>query len=167
MLAILLTALISFLLTSLFGHVIHWSIHQSWSGRANYCHMAHHLRLYPPSDFSSEVYREAGDDSTPKFFAISAVPLVLAPFILLACGIISLPIMITILIVEVLMGFLHYHLHDAFHIKNHWLYRIPIIKNYFNHWVYLHYLHHIKMNTNFGIFTFHWDKVLGSFWDDE
>jgi hypothetical protein len=161
--SILFVIVLTFLVTSLFGHTIHWALHQPWSGKVHKAHMTHHLKLYPPTDFTSEVYRDAGRDSTPKFFLIAAMPLILAPIVLCVLGIISWQIMLTILIVEGLMGFLHDYLHDAFHIKGHWLYGIPLIGRWFRNLVKLHYLHHVDMSSNFGIFTFHWDQILGSF----
>ena len=163
MLAILFTLLISYLVTSLFGYVVHWSLHQSWAGKLNEAHMTHHLQLYPPSDFTSETYRSAGKDSTPKFFAVAAIPLIVAPIILYAFGILPLSLMITVLAVEAVMGFLHDYFHDSFHIKNHWLNRAPLLNVIFGRWIQLHYLHHVDMNFNYGIFSFHWDKIFKSF----
>lgn len=163
--AIILTILVSFLATTLFGHTVHWSLHQTWTGMVHEAHMTHHLRLYPPSDYTSAVYRNAGKDSTPRFFAIAAIPLVLAPIILWFVGWLSLTLMIVALSVEALMGFLHNYLHDAFHIERHWLYSAPFIGTWFGRLVGLHYLHHVDMSKNFGIFTFHWDKVFRTFWD--
>ena len=159
--AILFTILFSYLITTLFGHVVHWSLHQSWTGKVNTAHMTHHLKLYPPSDYLSDTYRQAGKDSTPKFFALAALPLIITPIVLWAVGVLSLSIMITIMVMEGLMGFLHNYLHDAFHIRNHWLTRF--MPHIFNRWVELHYQHHVDMNTNFGIFSFHWDRLLGTF----
>jgi sterol desaturase/sphingolipid hydroxylase (fatty acid hydroxylase superfamily) len=157
--AILLTILISYLVTTLFGHVVHWSLHQSWTGAVNRSHMTHHLKLYPPSDYLSDVYRQAGKDSTPKFFILAALPLIITPPILWAVGILPLSVMIIIMAMEGLMGFLHNYLHDAFHIRNHWLTSLPI----FNYWVKMHYQHHVDMQANFGIFSFHWDRIFGSY----
>jgi len=164
MMAILLTILISFIVTTLFGHVVHWSLHQKWSGSVHQSHMTHHLKLYPPTDYTSKVYREAGKDSTPKFFAIAAIPLVLAPIVFWLCGVLPLSLAATVIGVEALMGFLHNYLHDSFHIQNHWLYRVPLLGDIFNRWVDLHYLHHVDMSKNYGIFTFHWDRFFGTFW---
>ena len=164
MVAVLITIIICFLVTTLFGHSVHWALHQTWTGSVHNAHMTHHLKLYPPSDYTSEVYREAGADSTPKFFALAAIPLILTPIILWATGVVSLSIMITALVVEGLMGFLHNYLHDAFHIKKHWLYGIPFLGVIFGKWVATHYLHHVDMSKNFGIFTFHWDKIFGTHW---
>jgi sterol desaturase/sphingolipid hydroxylase (fatty acid hydroxylase superfamily) len=165
MLSVVLTILVSYLVTTLFGHVVHWSLHQPWTGWLNNAHMTHHQRLYPPYDYLSDVYRQAGKDSTPKFFAIAAIPLIVAPPILWAVGALPLPMMITILVMELVIGFLHNYLHDAFHIRKHWLYRVPVIKSWFGNWVNLHWQHHIDMQSNFGIFSFFWDRVFSTYVD--
>jgi sterol desaturase/sphingolipid hydroxylase (fatty acid hydroxylase superfamily) len=121
------------------------------------------LILYPPSDYVSKEYRQAGRDSTPKFFAIAGIPLILAPIVLWYFGIIGMPVAITVIVVEALMGFLHNYLHDAFHIKDHWLYRIYAIRRLFAHWTAIHYLHHVEMSKNYGIFTYFWDRVFGTY----
>jgi sterol desaturase/sphingolipid hydroxylase (fatty acid hydroxylase superfamily) len=163
MLAFLLTLLFSFLLTTLFGYVVHWALHQNWSGSVHVSHMTHHLKLYPPEDFSSETYRDAGKDNSFKFFALAAIPLIIIPIALWCAGILSLGLMLVVLLMEALMGFLHDYLHDVFHISNHWLSRTPILKGFFAKWVKLHYQHHVDMKTNYGIFSFLWDKILGTF----
>lgn len=166
MLAILLTAIICFFISSLFGYVVHRSLHQKWTGRLNIAHMTHHLKLYPPSDYLSDVYRNPGKDNTVKIFALAAIPLVLIPIILGILKIISLTLVITALLVMGVMGLLHDRLHDAFHIKNHFLTRIPGFRDIFAYWNRLHYLHHVDMQKNFGIFLFHWDHIFRTFWKE-
>src|SRR5512135_1267875 len=107
MLPILLTALVAFFISSLFGYVVHRSLHQTWTGRLNKKHMTHHLILYPPTDYLSDKYRQAGIDNTVVTFAIAAIPLVAVPIILGLMGILPLSLVITALIVMGLMGFLH------------------------------------------------------------
>jgi sterol desaturase/sphingolipid hydroxylase (fatty acid hydroxylase superfamily) len=165
MLAIIITVLITFFVSSLFGYVLHKSLHQQWSGRLHTAHMNHHLLQYPPSNYLSEVYRDAGADSTPKFFLIGALPLIIAPIVLWAVGWLPLSVMITALVVEALMGFLHNYLHDAFHIRDHWLYRVPLINKVFKRWVHIHFIHHVKMESNYGIFYFMIDRLLGTYQD--
>jgi sterol desaturase/sphingolipid hydroxylase (fatty acid hydroxylase superfamily) len=166
MVAILLTILFTYLFTSLFGYVVHWSLHQNWTGKLNEKHMTHHLKLYPPSDYTSEEYRRAGKDNTVVTFAIASVPVVLAPLTLWLLGVFTLGMMIAALLVMAFMGFSHDYLHDAFHIKNHFLSRWSLTKDIFKRWVDLHYLHHVDMGKNYGIFVFHWDRILGTFWRD-
>lgn len=164
MMAIFLTLLVSFFATTLFGHVVHWSLHQTWTGLVHQAHMTHHLKLYPPSDYTSKVYRNAGKDSTPKFFAVAAIPMILTPIVLWFCGVLPLSLMIAALSMEGVLGFLHNYLHDAFHIEKHWLYGAPFLGVIFGKWVATHYLHHVDMSKNYGIFTFHWDRFFGTFW---
>lgn len=163
MLAVFLTILISFLVTTLFGYAIHWSLHQTWAGQFNVAHMTHHLKLYPPEDFTSDVYRHAGKDSTPKFFAVAAIPLILTPILLWAFGVLALHLAVIVLVVEGTMGFLHDYIHDAFHINNHWMSRVPVLKDIFKKWVDIHYVHHVDMTKNYGIFTFLWDRLIGTY----
>src|SRR5690606_14550661 len=82
MLSILFIVLFYFV-TNLVGHVVHWILHQKWAGFLNKAHMAHHELLYPPADYLSETYRMPDfKESTPKFFAIAAIPLLLSPVFL-------------------------------------------------------------------------------------
>jgi hypothetical protein len=166
MLAILLTAIITFFISSLFGYVVHYGLHQKWTGRFNNAHMTHHLRLYPPSDYVSDKYRKAGKDNTLFVFGAAAIPLVALPIVLGISHLLPLALVITSLIVMVMMSFLHSYLHDAFHIRNHWLLSSPVIGKVFARWVHIHWLHHVDMNTNYGIFLFHWDHVFKTYWKD-
>lgn len=161
---IIIFAIISFFISGLFGYIVHWSLHQTWSGNLNKKHMTHHLILYPASDYTSEQYRNAGKDNSVITFGLLALPLIAFPIILGVIGILPLSIVFTILIVMGIMGFLHNYLHDVFHIKNHFLNKIPVIKHIFTRWNYLHYLHHVNMKTNYGIFLFHWDKLFKTYY---
>jgi len=166
MIPIILTALLSFFVSSLFGYVVHRSLHQTWTGKLNQKHMTHHMILYPPTDYLSDKYRDAGVDNTVYIFGAAAIPLVAIPIVMGVMGLISLSLVITALVVMGVMGFLHSYLHDSFHIKNHWLLSVPVIGYIFSKWVKLHYLHHVDMQKNFGIFLFHWDHVFRTFWKD-
>jgi hypothetical protein len=163
MIHILLTIIISFFVTTLFGHIMHWSLHQRWVRKFTKSHMTHHLILYPPKSYLSDKYKYAGKDSTLRFFVFASLPMILAPIILGALGILGWHLVITVLATELLIGFLHNYLHDSFHIKNHWIYRVPLLRDIFGVWVKLHYLHHVDMGKNYGIFTFHWDKIFNTF----
>lgn len=159
--AILITLVVVFLITTLFGYVVHRSLHQSWTGRLNRAHMTHHLKLYPPSDFYSKEYRDPGKDNTVRIFAAAALPLIALPIVLGVCGILSIGLTILVIIETLFIGWLHDYLHDSFHIINHRLNKYAIFKR----WTQLHYLHHVDMKTNYGIFSFHWDRLFRTFWD--
>lgn len=155
---------VTYLVVTLFGFVVHRSLHQPWSGKLNKSHMTHHLKLYPPSDYLSDVYRDPGRDNTVKIFAFFAVPLVVLPILLAVFGVLSASLAIVIVVEMLFIGWLHDYIHDAFHIRNHLLTRLPIIKSVFAKWSALHYSHHVDMQKNFGIFSFHWDRVFRTFW---
>ncbi len=163
MIAFLLTIFISFIATTFFGYVVHWSLHQSWAGRFNQSHMTHHLKLYPPEDYTSDTYRSAGKDNTVITFAVASLPMIAFPIVLGLFGIIGWFLVATALFVELSLGFLHWYIHDAFHIKNHWMSRVPWLKDIFQVWNGLHYTHHVDMGTNYGIFVFHWDRLFKTF----
>lgn len=164
MVVVLISIIITYTIASLFGYVIHWSLHQPWAGKFNSSHMAHHLKLYPPIDFTSEIYRKAGADSTTKFFAIASLPLIITPIVLCFVGFIPVLCLIAILLTEAIVGFLSDYLHDSFHIKNHWMTCLPVVQVIFERWIHLHYLHHVDMSKNYGIFSFHWDRLFKTFW---
>ena len=163
MIAILLTFLISYFAVTLAGYLIHWSLHQKWTGQFHKSHMTHHLELYPPDDFTSTTYRHAGKDSTPKFFVILASPFIILPILLTVFGVLPWHLLLIILFMEGLMGFFHDYIHDGFHVNGHWMARVPVFRVIFRKWVVLHYIHHVDMEKNYGIFLFHWDKIFRTF----
>jgi hypothetical protein len=167
MLAILLTILITFFVGNLFGYVVHRILHKPWSGYLYKKHLVHHQVLYPPTNYVSDKYRNAGKDNTARTFIIIALPLIILPIILWLVGCLPLFLMITVLVVEGLVGFFNNYLHDSFHIRDHWMYQVPLFGLLFKHWVYLHWLHHVRTDTNYSIFWFVPDKLFGTFWNDK
>lgn len=163
MLAFFLTLLITYLATTLFGFIVHWSLHQKWAGRFNNSHMTHHLKLYPPEDYVSETYRHAGKDNTVITFTFASIPMISFPILLGWLGLLAWPLVVAVIVCELVVGVLHWYIHDAFHIKNHWMGRVPGLRDIFQVWNRLHYLHHVDMRKNYGIFVFHWDRVFGTF----
>lgn len=158
MIGFILTSITAFLVTTLFGQVIHWSLHQPWSGRFNKSHMTHHLVLYPVSSYKSERYRDPGKDSTVKTFGLVALPLLAAPILLFLFGKLSLFLTLWSLAEMLILGWLHDSIHDSFHLHKSFWSRLPGYKA----WAKKHYLHHVNMQKNFGIFTFFWDRLFGT-----
>lgn len=163
MAVVVLTVIVTYVVASLFGYVMHRFLHSSKSGFLNVAHMTHHRLLYPPDDYLSDTYRKAGRDSTPKYFALGAVPMVLLPIVLGLCGVLNWTVVVTAMLTLGLMGFLHDYLHDAFHVRNHRLTRVPLLNMFFNRWVMLHFQHHVNMDSNYGIFTYWLDRLFGTF----
>jgi len=159
MLTLLFLLAFTFVGITFFGYGVHWMLHQKWMGKYYTAHMAHHEKLYPPTDFLSETYRDAGAESTFWFFLISGAPLVILPVVLLFLGKLSFFVTALVVIEAVTLGLVSNYLHDSFHIKDHFL----NFFSWFKTLVKLHYQHHVDMNTNFGIFFFLWDKLFKTF----
>jgi lathosterol oxidase len=147
------------IITTFYGYWVHWALHQKFTGKYNRSHMTHHLKLYPPTDFMSDVYRDPGKDNTVIIFTAASLPLLCAPAVLYflgACGLITAVLMFVEMLV---IGLMNDRIHDAFHINNHWMNKVPGFAGTKD----LHFIHHVNMKANFGIFYFFWDKWLGSF----
>jgi len=121
--------------------------------------MRHHLILYPPEDYYSKTYRDAGSDSTTKFFVAISVPVVTVLILILAMLGLPLSVILLALYEVAFLGWLHDYVHDAFHISDHWLSKYTFFKKL----DVLHFNHHADMSKNFGIYVFHWDKVFKTF----
>lgn len=160
MLSVVLVGLIAYLLTSLLGYVIHWAIHRPWAGKAYRAHRAHHIDLYPPGKLISDEYRFAGSQSTVYTFLLAFSPLLLLPIILAIVGWFSIAQAIAALVAMGLVGLLNDIIHDSFHVKNHWLSRL--IPGY-DRMQQLHFIHHVNMKKNFGIYSFFWDRLFRTF----
>lgn len=163
MLSVLLTIPISFMILSLFGYVLHRMLHQPYMGKFYRSHLVHHFKLYPPEHFSSLVYREPGKDNTVIVFLMFGAPLIVLPIVLCFWGVISWPVFVCASICLAVFGGLNNYLHDAFHLTEHWLLRY----GWFKRLVALHYLHHVHVQSNYGIYWFGWDKVFGSYWSKQ
>lgn len=158
----LFVLLLAFFSITLFGYVVHRLLHLPLMGVFHKSHMRHHI-LYPAEDYLSDKYRSAGKDSTFIFFAIASLPLLVIPVLFYWLGIFSFQLFAFTIFVMSLLGLAHNYLHNAFHIKNHWMHRFFLTKHIFNIWTNLHYFHHKEMDTNFGIFFFWWDKLFKTF----
>lgn len=159
---ILLIIIIVYVVISLFAYFAHKSLHQKWSGKYNKSHMAHHIALYPADNYLSEKYRDAGKDDAIWFFAIISVPILLLPIIL---GIIGMPLHLVIIsIIEMLfLGYFNNFIHHAYHVKNHWISKVPVINILYRKLQHLHYIHHKYMQKNLGIFDFTWDVLFKTY----
>lgn len=149
-----------FFLLSLLGYITHYAFHQKWSGVFYRKHMTHHLVLYPADRFMSDAYRDSGKDNTVWMFAAVFAPFVLTALLLTVFSVISLGIGLCIFAEMTIIGVLNNYLHDAFHLSSSVWHRWPG----FQKLKALHLNHHIRMDTNYGIFSFYWDKWIGTYW---
>jgi hypothetical protein len=157
--AAVLVSILTFFVLTFLGYVSHWSFHQRWSKRFYSAHMSHHKILYPPSDFYSDKYRDAGKDNTTFLFALMFAPLVLTAIAITVFHIIPLLFGIIILTEMFLFGVFNNVFHDSFHIRKTFWHRFK----FFHKLIGLHIEHHNNMRRNFGILFFWPDKVFKTF----
>jgi sterol desaturase/sphingolipid hydroxylase (fatty acid hydroxylase superfamily) len=150
-------------LTTLFGYWSHYALHQSWSGKLNRAHMTHHQVLYDvsqdPDNYLSETYRDPGGDNTVRIFAALSLPVLAIPIILGLFNVVSWWLVVAMLTEMLFIGYLHDMIHDAFHLRNHWLYKLSA----FRRWSKLHFVHHLDMSKNYGIYGHLCDRIFGTF----
>lgn len=167
MLALLLVFLVTTVGTTFFGYWAHKSLHMKIMSFFSKSHSVHHDKLYPINDFKSEKYRSAGKDSTVIFFAVASLPVLAIPLLLSLLGILSLFQALFSIATMLFIGWAHDYIHSLFHLKTHWLQKVPVLVNYYNKLEKLHYLHHVDDSKNFGILTFVWDKLFKTMKTDE
>lgn len=144
---------------TLTGWFVHWIMHQRWSGRLYRSHMTHHVKLYPPSNFLSETYRDAGaDNGSFVFFPAVALPCLIGGLLLFWAGV-DLVTLGGVAMTAIGLGFVHDYFHTAFHLEHTWLNRFK----WFQELRRKHLIHHRRVKTNLGVITFVWDKVFRSY----
>jgi len=163
MFEILATIAITWVFGTLWGWGTHKFIHQRYAGPLFKQHLHHHVKHYPCHDFTSDVYRQGKRDSSVYIFLALCIPIGIFPILLWKYEVISLAAMIVSLLNMAFIGFLNSWIHDTFHLNNHWLSKLPLIKRFYEKLVQQHYTHHKYVQSNFGIFSFSWDKILGSY----
>jgi sterol desaturase/sphingolipid hydroxylase (fatty acid hydroxylase superfamily) len=154
MFSIVIVSLFGLILGDGLGYFIHMFLHSPRSGQAFRAHMNHHLKQYPTTSYLSEKYRSPGKDNT--VFIFGAVLLVLCSLMF-----IFLPLRFAIILSAefLVLGLLNDYLHDRFHIHPHWLEKYK----FFHKLRATHYLHHRDMKTNYGIFSFIFDRMCGTY----
>jgi sterol desaturase/sphingolipid hydroxylase (fatty acid hydroxylase superfamily) len=158
---LIVIVLLTLVLASFLGHLVHWSLHRPWAGPAYRGHMEHHDSMYPPDDLLSSTYRRV---STPVSGTVITFFAVLAIFLGAFCGLmmeLSAPwwTIVGPAILVGLLAFAHDVVHDSFHVKGHSFERFAWFMRMREH----HFQHHRDMGSNFGILSFVWDRLLGTF----
>lgn len=156
MLGALFAALVAYTITAFLGYVVHWVMHQRWSGPLRKAHMVHHLVLYPPKDLVSVSYRSAGSSSSAWAFVAALIPLMCVPVVLALLTIVSWTSAALAFAAMAFVGITSDVVHDSFHVRDHFLSRV--IPRYADMRA-LHFQHHRNMKRNFGIFSFICDRL--------
>ncbi len=177
MLSILLTLLGAFVFTEIVGYFIHIVLHSQKIEFLSRGHMIHHMKIYGadmPQRPNSQ-YR----DSTENRWSILGVGLEwLIPIftiIALVFGVAHYFELYSIHFFVFISGslawgyFLFGYMHSSMHLKDFWMLKVPYLKDWYLKIRKYHDIHHLhisddgKMNVNYGICFFIFDRLFGSF----
>ena len=169
---VLESVICSCLVAEFSGYWLHRLLHSDKLPFLSRNHMAHHLLLYGPTQpMRADNYK----DATHGRFSLGNVGLEwLAPsaLLLIVCwGVLFLlrvPPIYQVIVLGTLVVwpfFTFCFLHDAMHLRDARMARLPLVKVWFRHARRLHDIHHRslnsagRMNTNFGIGLFVFDRI--------
>lgn len=166
----------SWFLAEFYGYWLHILLHSDrfrWFSRK---HMHHHLKCYGPTMKcrTPEYIQDTGDDILVGGLGLEwFIP---ALFLVIATGACEWAIGLSwfeILLSEAILitysVFLFWNLHDAMHIKDTWILRVPFLRKRFLKARRLHDIHHNcisddgLMQKNFGIAFPFFDHIFGTY----
>jgi sterol desaturase/sphingolipid hydroxylase (fatty acid hydroxylase superfamily) len=162
-------------LAELAGYVLHRVMHNERFRTLSKAHMIHHIELYAPDQsMRSAEYKDA-TDGRASLGNIGMEWVLPSASILCVCwGVMwglhiawryELVVLATLLAWPILM---FSYLHDRMHLEKFWMARMPLLKIWFTKARRLHDIHHRsmnddgRMNSNFGIGFFFFDRVFGT-----
>jgi sterol desaturase/sphingolipid hydroxylase (fatty acid hydroxylase superfamily) len=169
---VLESVICSCLVAEFAGYWLHRLLHSEKFPMLSRSHMAHHLILYGPTQpMRADNYK----DATHGRFSLGNVGLEwLAPsaVLLIVCWaflfVLRIPLIYQVIVLGILVVwpfFTFSFLHDAMHLRDARMARLPLVKVWFRHARRLHDIHHHslnnagRMNTNFGIGFYFFDRI--------
>jgi Fatty acid hydroxylase superfamily len=148
-------AFVSFLVAEAIGWFLHRLAHCPWAGPYHRYHMRHHLEFYPPERFSSDRY--LGDFKTSLVVWMAPFFVVLGA---IAYALMALPAWLAAVAGAGAAAWLNDSLHTAFHLRETlW----SGLGDWFARRKLRHFLHHVDMLANMGIWEHAIDRRLGTF----
>lgn len=141
-------------LGELIGYLVHKGMHWFFVS----AHEEHHMILYPPTDFYSEDYRGVSGKSSwgqNLYYGIPGSVFALAIFFLLGWQ-----HLLVFLGVVVVIAFKNQYVHDTMHIIGHWTVTNRLTRRYFKYLRHRHFIHHVDLHKNLGMYHFVWDIIL-------
>ncbi len=175
LIGVLITVSASVAVSELAGYALHRLMHSERFPGLSRAHMIHHLYLYGPNQaMRTPEYKNATNGRFSlgnigmEWLLPSAAILALSWLFLWGFGVSS---GYQLLVMSTLLGwplFMFSYLHDRMHLENFWMERTPILNIWFKKARRLHDVHHRslndegRMNRNFGIGLFFFDRVFGT-----
>lgn len=148
--------LLGLLVSDCAGYWLHRLAHWRRGGAVYRAHMAHHEVLYG-REFLSDAYRDPPASGSSVLAFLPFVLGLAALFVLVAPA----PLGAALALECLGLAWLNSYIHDGLHVRRFWLARF----RWFRRLRRLHRQHHLDMSTNFGIFTWLWDRAFRTFRD--
>lgn len=156
LLAVLATVVIAFFLSEWVGFSVHRLAHWPGSGWLFRNHLRHHAEAYPPSRYQTERY--LGDLKTsflrifvPLFVGLNVLAWIVLPWHLATIFFVT----------SSATALANSYLHDSYHMNDHWLRRF----GWHRRLVDTHYVHHLNVKKNLGIYFLRVRSALRIFQD--
>lgn len=158
------------------GYFLHILLHSERIPYLSRSHMIHHLKVYNPKQGLRQggSYKGSAQDRTSVLgFGLEWVAPIAFIMIVTALGFWLLQIAIVYYFIftlsAILWGyFLFGYMHDAMHLKEFWMERVPFLRDWFYSIRKLHDIHHLefsndgRMLKNYGICFFFFDRLFVS-----
>ena len=136
------------------GYFVHKLMHARFVPE----HEDHHMDKYPPTDFYSDEYRVSGTGSNWRqniWYVLSVLP-----FATLIYFWLGWQHVLSFALTGVCTALWNQYIHEAKHITNHWLGRFVLTGWYFRWIQNRHFIHHIELHKNLGMYNYVWDTLL-------
>ena len=130
----------------------HYLMHQRWTGPLWESHQLHH-KLYNPKHQTTQTFNPVGW----KSFRFRAMIFCFVTALLFA--VLPFTMAITMCFEIIVLAIATDYIHDATHTSDHKLRRY----GWFRYLQDLHWIHHANVKKNFGVLTFFYDKLIGSY----
>jgi len=156
MVSFVVAIVVGYFIIQFAGYCVHRALHHPALGKIHKTHDVHHFVIYPADKYlDTGKYKDVPDESQPfKYYAAAAVPLIITTYFLF-----PMHTFIALTLELCIVAWLNDWLHQKLHIKGFWLERY----SWFHRMRELHWHHHFDISKNIGIFSWHADKVVGTF----
>lgn len=173
---IVLTLAGSVLAAELAGYALHRLMHSDRFPAMSRAHLIHHLLLYGPkqpmrtAEYKDATTGRASIGNVGMEWIVPSGIILAASWV--ALWLLNVPPAYRLVSTLTLLAwpiFMFSYLHDRMHIQNFWMERTPVLKWWFRGARRLHDIHHRsldsggRMNKNFGIGLFLFDRVFRTF----
>jgi sterol desaturase/sphingolipid hydroxylase (fatty acid hydroxylase superfamily) len=174
-LKIIATVITAFAFAELVGYFTHILLHSNKIEFLSRSHMIHHMMLYGPKMTQRDTRYKYSAVHRKKLFKIGIewiLPLSIVVLITIVVGLLLevSGLLLSIFVASALLwGYtMISHMHSTLHIEGYWMLNNRYLKNWFNKIRKFHDVHHLelhddgRMNKNYGICFFFFDKLFGT-----